>query len=231
MVTMKNRIWAMLALVVAITGLSSCLKNNTTPQKPYTTLVFFGGAPVAYAADILVNNTKAASNLKYTTAGGINVDPGSLKVDFKKEGGDSLLATTTGSYDTLGYYTHILYGQAPLEVYTIDERLPFSELSTEKSNIRFFNLSPDIGDVDLYINDTKISSNRTYRDFLGGIYDDFMPVDANTVTIRVKAAGADTEIAVKTDVQLAKGYPHTICLTGLSGETGDFKPNISVLNH
>lgn len=229
MVTMKNRIWAMLALVVAITGLASCLKNNTTPQKPYTTLVFFSGAPVTYAADILVNNTKAASNFAYSTGTGFNFDPGSMKIDFKK--GDSLLATTTGLYDTLGYYTHILHGQSPIDVYTINERLPFSELSTEKSNIRFFNLIPDIGQVDLYINDTKVSSNRTYLDFQGGIYDDFIPVDANTVTIRVKGAGVDTEIAVKTDVPLAKGYPHTICLTGLSGETGDLKPKLSVLNH
>lgn len=232
MVTKKNRIWAMLALVVAFAGLSSCLKNNTTPQKPYTTLWFIGGVPTTYAADIYINDAKAASNFGYAIAGGFTYEnPGSFRVDFKKAGGDSLLATTTGIYDTLDYHTHILYGQSPIDVYTIDEAYTFDELSTEKSNVRFFNLSPDLGPVDFYINDTKVSSSRQNMDFLGGVYDSFVPTDAGTVTVRAKAAGTDTEIAVKTDVQLGRGYPHTLFLVGLEGNTGDFKPKIAITNH
>lgn len=232
MVTKKNRIWAMLALVVAFAGLSSCLKNNTTPQKPYTSLVFISGVPTAYAADIYINNTKAGSNLEYSTSGGFRYETiGTLKLDFKKAGGDSLLATTTGVYDTLDYHTHILYGQSPIDVYTIDEAYTFDELSTEKSNVRFFNLSPDLDPVDFYINDTKVSSSRQNMDFLGGVYDSFVPTDAGTVTIRAKTAGTDTEIAVKTDVQLGRGFPHTIFLAGLKGNTGNFKPKIMLVNH
>lgn len=232
MVTKKNRIWAMLALVVAFAGLSSCLKNNTTPQKPYTTLAFISGVPTTYAADIYVNNAKEGANLGFAVYGGFTSETiGTLKLDFKKAGGDSLLATTTGVYDTLDYHTHILYGQSPIDVYTIDEAYTFDELSTEKSNVRFFNLSPDLGPVDFYINDTKVSSSRQNMDFLGGVYDSFVPTDANTVTIRAKAAGTDTEIAVKTDVSLVRGYPHTIFLAGLEGNTGDFKPKIMFMTH
>lgn len=231
MVTKKNRIWAMLALVVAITGLASCLKNDTTPPKPYTTLVFFSAAPVSYSTDIWVNGAKAASNLTYATGGGINADPGSLKIDFKRNSGDSLLATTTASYDTMGYYTHFLYGTSPLDVYTIDESQTFADISTTKSNVRFFHMSTDVGPVDFYINTNKVSSSRYYNDFQGGMYDEFMAVDPNTATITAKAAGTDSTIAVKNDVQLAQGYPHTIVLTGISANTGDFKPKITVLNH
>lgn len=231
MVTKKNRIWAMLALVVAITGLASCLKNESTPNKPYTTLVFFSAVPVSYATDIWINNTKAASNMTYATGGGFNADPGSLKVDLKRSSGDSLLATTTGSYDTMGYYTHFMYGVSPIDVYKIDEATTFSDLSTSKSNVRFFHMSTDVGPVDFFINSNKVSSSRQYRDFLSGMYDEFQPVDAGAVTITVKAAGKDSTIATKNDVTFAQGYPHTIVLTGLSAQTGDFKPKISVLNH
>lgn len=231
MVTMKNRIWAMLALVVAITGLSSCLKNNTTPQKPYTTVVFFSAVPFSYSADVYINNAKTISGMGYGNGTGFNIDPGNLKIDFKKNGGDSLLATTTNVYDTLGYHTHILYGSSPVDVYTIDESQTFSDISGDQANIRFFNLSTDIGPVDFFINTTKISSNRQFEDFLGGTYDDFQPVEANTVSLTVKAAGKDSTIAMKNDVQLARGYAHTIVLTGLSGNTGDLKPAITSLNH
>lgn len=231
MVTKKNRIWAMLALVVAITGLASCLKNESTPQKPYTTLVFFSAVPVSYATDIWINNTKAASNFTYATQGPLNVEPGSLKIDFKRNSGDSLLTSTTGFYDTLGYNTHFMYGLSPIEVYKINEAETFPDLSTTKSNIRFFHMSTDIGPVDFFINSNKINSSRQYRDFLSGMYDEFLPMDAGTVTITVKAAGKDSTIVTRNDVTLATGYPHSIILTGLSAHTGDFKPKISVLNH
>ena len=224
MVTMKNRFVALLAMVAVITGLSSCLKNNVTPEAPSTVIAFIQGSP-AFGMDIFFNDKKANSSaFAFGAWAADKFAPGNIKIDFKKTGADSLLTSVTANFDTLQYHTIVLYGNSPVKSYNIRE--DFSDISRDKANVRFFNLVDDTAPVDFYINTTKVSPNSYFEDFRAN--PDFQVTDPATVTLVVKdQAGA--ELASLPDVTLAAYNAYTISFMGVKGQTGDKKPVIKIL--
>ena len=164
MVTMKNRFVALLAMVAVITGLSSCLKNNTTPDPPSTVIDFIQGSP-AFSMDLFFNTKKANSApFAFGESVGDRFAPANITIDFKKAGQDSLLTSVNANFDTLQYHTIVLWGSSPVKSYKIRE--DFSTISREKANIRFLNLVDDTNQVDFFVNNAKFSSS-SYQDFLG----------------------------------------------------------------
>ncbi|WP_343306434.1 DUF4397 domain-containing protein [Chitinophaga niabensis] len=221
---MKNRFVALLAMVAVITGLSSCLKNNVTPEAPSTVIAFIQGSP-AFGMDIFFNTKKANTTpFAFGAWAADKFAPGNIKIDFTKTGSDSLLTSVTANFDTLQYHTILLWGTSPVESYNINE--DFSDISRDKANVRFFNFVDDANPVDFFINTTKVSSGRQYRDFLGNT--DFQTVDPATVTIVVKDQ-AGTELATLPDVTLSPYNAYSISFMGIKGQTGDKKPVIKIL--
>lgn len=221
MVTMKNRFVALLAMVAVITGLSSCLKNNTTPEAPSTLIAFIQGSPTTYGMDLFFN-TKKANTAAFTFGlwAADKFTPGNIKIDFTKSGSDSLLTSVTANFDTLQYNTILLYGNNPVESYRIRE--DFSTISREKANVRFFNFVEG-EQVDFFINTTKVSSGRTFEDFYGSTA--FQATDPSTVTITVKDQ-AGIELATLPNVLLNPSNAYSISFMGIKGNTGDRKPVI-----
>jgi hypothetical protein len=227
MVTMKNRFVALLAVVAVITGLSSCLKNNVTPQQPSTVIALINGATPSYGMDLYFNTKKANSTTFNYAAYGVNqFDPAVYTIDFKKAGGDSLLSSVNANFDTLQYHTILIYGLAPVRTYNIRE--DFSDISRDKANVRFLNMTEGNDPVDFFINTTKLSPNNYFQDFLGNT--DFQEIEAANVTITVKdAAGAELATLPNQSLQAFNAY--SIAFIGTKGTTGDRKPSIVVLRH
>lgn len=227
MVTMKNRFVALLAIVAVITGLSSCLKNNVTPQQPSTVIALINGATPSYGMDIYFNTKKANTTPFNFAAYGVNqFDPAVYTIDFKKTGGDSLLASVNANFDTMDYHTIVIYGSSPIRTYNISE--DFTGISQTKANIRFLNMVEGNDPVDFFINTTKVASNNYFQDFLGSR--EFQTVDPATVTITVKDA-AGTELATLPDNTLQAFNAYSIAFIGVKGNTGDRKPVIKILRH
>jgi hypothetical protein len=225
MVTMKNRFVALLAMIAVITGLSSCLKNNVTPEAPSTVIVFIQGSP-AFSMDLLFNSKKANSApFPFGESIGDRFAPANIKIDFTKAGSDSLLTSVTANFDTLEYHTVVLWGSSPVKSYNIRE--DFSTISREKANIRFFNLVDDTNPVDLFVNNTKFTGSY-YEDFQANT--EFQAVEANTVSFTVKDQ-AGTVLATLADKTLAPHYAYSIIYMGVKGQTGDKKPVIKILQH
>lgn len=233
MVTKKNHFLAAIALLLAITGLTSCLKNDTQPQKPYFYMAVINAAPVPYALDAYINNTKTGGNIVFNSGMLLTPEPGTINLSFKAYNKDSVVATEITPYDTLKYYTHLIYGNAPISMYVIDETNNFTnDLSANQAHVRFYNLSPNTGSVDVYINDTKVYSARTYEDFVyTDSFNQLSHLNTGTVKLTVKAAGTDTVIATKENVTLNNGIIYTMFLSGLSGSTDTLKPAINILSH
>jgi len=225
MVTMKNRFVALMAMVAVITGLSSCLKNNVTPEAPSTVIAFVQGSP-AFGMDIFFNSKKAnTSPFAFGAWAADKFAPANIKIDFTKTGTDSLLTSVTANFDTLQYHTILLWGTSPVRSYNIRE--DFSSISREKANVRFFNFVEDnTAPVDFFFNTTKVSAGRYFEDFLGNT--SFQAVDPSTVTIVVKDQ-AGTELATLPDVTLSPYNAYSISFMGIKGQTGDKKPVIKVL--
>lgn len=231
MVTKKSRLWTLAALTVAVTGFSSCLKNsNPEPQKPVTYVAFVNSLATTFGTDIFMDGTKiTGQDFAYGNAAGQLFNPKSYKFDFKKFGTDSLLAFTTAVFDTSKYNTLILYGTkgAGADVYRILET--WANPSTEKANVRFFNLVPNSVPVDLFVGSTKLFGGRVYEDFLTGQYDNWTTAELGTQVISVKTAGG-AEIAVDNSANLTnRGGFYNIYLQGVdTATTGTLKPRIKI---
>jgi hypothetical protein len=156
----------------------------------------------------------------YSTSYG-QAKPGSYTVDFKVAGTDSLLYEIPAMmYDTNAFYTLILYNTAPKSPAVAAARIADDYSSVTQTNnayYRFFNLSPDEANVDLYLGGTAEQTNRTPMDMLiNQTLDGFQPINPGTYNISVYKANTDTVLASLNPDELTPGTVYTIFLAGSS---------------
>lgn len=226
--TKKNRLWAAAALILTVTGFSACLKSDDVkPQRSRANILFinaFNGTSM----DVTDNGTKLNSQA-FKLGSLLLHQPyrGTYNFLFKKMGGDSTIASTDYiSYDSLAYYSIVVYGTQPARVRAL--RDDFTGATTDKINYRFFHLSPNTPAVDLYLNDTKIDSNVVYE---SGMRNTFTALTSSLYNPKlvVKLAGTTTVVAENSspNFSVQPGSVYTFLLTGLKDNTGDLKLTIN----
>lgn len=216
--------WSSIILVFTLVG-AGCIKSSPgLPVTPVCYVSLMNQAPYSSTADIYFNGTLVSAN------GGIapgqfssqygSVKPGVYTVDFKKTGTDSLLyELAAASYDTSNFYTLILYNTAPKSPTVQAARIldDFSSVMASTAYYRFFNLSPDMPNVDLYLSGTVAQLNRTPADNVTNpIYDEFQPLNPTVYNIQVKDANSDSVLATLNSTAMAAGSVYTIFLEGTS---------------
>ena len=221
----KNLVSTAVFLISLLVMGAGCSKTGSTlTTSPVTYLTFINEASYMAPITVLLNSTAA------TISGGVSagdyskkygtVAPGSYDVQFEIASSDSLVSEIpTAVYDTLNFYTLILYKTTPggpaSSVRIWDD---FSSISASQANYRFFNLSPDYPKVDLYLNSTKSQANRTIADNVSNtLYNSFQPVLDGDYSISVKVAGTDSTIATLSNVSLTTANAYTIFLGGNKG--------------
>ncbi len=234
MTTKKTRVWAIAALVTAVTGLSACLKtDNVTPQRDRAAVAIVNGILSSSDLDFYDNTTKV--NQSPLTIGfafiGYPIFAGVRTFSFKKVGATVDFAATTARYDSLNYYTLVAYGDSTApEMTTIKD--DFSAAKETAVNIRFFHLSPDAGPVDVYIDDVKVDSNRTYVG-QSGFRTAFNPLTKSVYTnnIKIKAAGTSTVLTENSspNASFSSGRVYTITLIGSKDFTDKKKLTVNSL--
>jgi len=211
------------ALVVGI--FASCMKTGTGSQNSnnvsFVTLMHM--APYSSSTEVYFNNDKKTSAI---TAGTFStnygqVTPGSYAVTFKVAGSDSILsAIPSDTYDSLGFYTLVLFNRADSSVGSMKINDDFSTLSLSNANYRFFNFCPDAPAVDLFLNTTAVQSGRQTADNeYGGSLNIFQAIASGSYSVTVKSAGKDSVIATQSSVTLQAGAAYTIFLSGKKGST------------
>jgi hypothetical protein len=231
----KNNVLLLVGASLFITMLlSGCLKS--TPNEPPKPMAYFSVmhlAPRAPSVEIYFNSEKASNPF---TSGSFTdryyeVDPGLFSLTFKKAGGDSVVASILPDrYDSLRYYTILLYNTPDTLVNAEAIYDDYSVLTSDKAYFRFFQMSPDIGDVDVFFNTDKVQSNRFYADNIFGSssYNEFYPITNGTYNIYVKKAGVDSVIA-QTSATLYNTNAYTIFLKGIPGGSGNNALGVGVL--
>jgi hypothetical protein len=97
----------------------------------------------------------------------------------------------------------------------------YSVLTSDKAFFRFFHVSPDVGDVDVYLNNTMVASSRSYADnTFTDYYNQFTGVAPDTYTVSVKAAGTDSLIGQSISVPMSVTGAYTLYLRGKKNGTG-----------
>ena len=229
--------WGVLVVLMAV-GLSSCIKNNNTPQTKMTYIYLMHMGPQLPGVELYFNNTKSSqSPFGFSSVSGQYgaTQPGVFEVKFKKGNSDSLIASLPAAlYDSLKPYTLIVYndeqgkGQA---MRIIDD---FSDIpaNTDKTWFRFLHMAPDAGEVDVFIGSDNIFSNRRLADNYAGTYEEFIPFTPGEYKITVKKAGTNIVLAETTsDVNMAKGYVKTFVFKGLTAGTGSQALAIATLSN
>lgn len=211
-------------LGVAMTAavFSGCLKagsntNNNSTNISFVTLMNM--APYSSSTEVYFNGDKKTPAIppgSYSTSYG-QVAPGIYDIKFKVASADSTLAAIPSNfYDSLGFYTLILYNphsnSAVNYIRVVDD---FTTLSMTGANYRFFNLCPDAPTVDLYLNTTVVQPGRSTGDNASGSYfNSFVPVTAGAYSLTVKKSGSDSVIATIPSVGFQQGNAYTIFLQG-----------------
>jgi hypothetical protein len=186
-----------------------------------TYLSVIHGAPYTGAATVYLNDTLI------TQSAGINtgsfspkygtIRPGTYAAKFKKAGTDSVLDQLTASrYDTLGFYTLLLYNSADKAAHVLKITDDYSGVGNLNAYYRFFNLAPDYPSVNVYFNGNLVQQARgqadnAYNNSLNG----FQGIQAGSYVITVKDAATDSVIVTSPAWNLVAGNPFTVWITGL----------------
>jgi len=217
-------------IVALVIGISSgCMKtgsgnNQTSNNVSFISLMHM--APYSSSTEVYFNGDKKTSAIAagtFSTSYG-QIPPGVYDIKFKVAGSDSVLSALSAStYDSLGFYTLILYnteGGAGLGSIKIDD--DFSNLSQSGANYRFFNFCPDAPVVDLYMNTTPVQQGRHVADNANSYYyNTFQAVTAGGYSLQAKKAGTDSVIATVSSVNLVAGAAYTIFLSGSTHNTSN----------
>ncbi|MBN9380068.1 MAG: DUF4397 domain-containing protein [Chitinophagaceae bacterium] len=176
-------------------------------------------APFAPSAEVYFNNSKSTSAIAagtFSTTYG-RITPGSYKVTFMTAGSttDTLSKILSDSYDSLRFYTLVLFNRADSSLGSMKINDDFSSLSLSSANYRFFNFCPDAPAVDLVLNTTVVQASRhTVDNEYGGYYNTFSTLTPGGYSVTVKKAGTDSVIASVSSVNLQAGAAYTIFLSG-----------------
>jgi len=206
--------------------LAGCMKTGSSNQNSnnvsFITLMHM--APFASSTEVYFNGDKKTSAIApgtFSTSYG-QVPPGSYSVKFMASGSttDTLAALPADDYDSLGFYTLILFNRADSSIGAMKIDDDFSSLSSSGANYRFFNFCPDAPSVDLFMNSTAAQSGRHTADNANSYYyNSFQPVTSGSYSLTVKKSGVDSVIATVSSVNLQAGGAYTIFLSGKKNST------------
>lgn len=222
---LAGRIFRVFGVVMIVGALSGCMKTGTSNQNSnnvsFVTLMHM--APFSSSTEVYFNGDKKTSAIAsgtFSTSYG-QVPPGIYDVKFKVAGSDSVLsAIPADTYDSLGFYTLVLFNRADSSIGSIKIDDDFSNLSQSSANYRFFNYCPDAPSVDLIMNSTTAQPGRhTADNEFSSYYNSFQPIAGGGYTLTAKKAGTDSVIASATSVNLVPGAAYTIFLAGKKNST------------
>lgn len=226
-------------ILVILADSAGCSKTGSSLTASSVTAVSYlsimNEAPYGSVVDIYLNGTLVSPSGgiapgQYSKEYG-SLKPGVYTVDFKKTGTDSLLyEIPASSFDITKFYSLILLNSAPGSATVQAAKVVdnFSALTAAGTYYRFFNLSPDVPAVDLYLNGSIAQLRRTPADNLDALmYDEFQPVNPAVYSLQVKVSATDSVLATQNAISLEAGSVYTIFLSGTDRSANNLK--ISVL--
>lgn len=231
------RRFAKVAVAVGITlSLSSCLKNNDSNYvaPPSAGLSIFHASPGTQPFNVAIGNTiinngynliefEYSKALQY-----VGVTPGSRNVSLLKKNTKDTIRTGTFNLSNDKYYSLFVVDAAPNPNFLFIEDVITTPLAG-KARVRFVNLSPDAGPLDLIANagtDTLLFSSTAYK--AASPFTDL----SGTKPYKFEIKSGGTSKATLENIEIKSGGTYTIWAKGLSTATNDsLKTSIKVNQH
>jgi hypothetical protein len=223
-----NRIAAILCLAIASTGLNSCTKDDSSvPEISGLTVV--NASPTLGTYNVYLNTTKVSTAaLPFTgTIPYFQITPGSNSVMFTTANSTTSLLTKVVTLEADKAYSLFLIDKAE----KLDGLLVSDDLgatATDKALVRFINLSPDAGTLDLV--QTGVSTLVTGQAYKG--YSPFSAVEAKTYSFDIEDKTTGTVLAKLENVVLTAGKMYTVVAAGMKTPlTNDQPLRINVITN
>jgi len=221
--------------VLIVTGFSSCEKSDD-PQSdfPINTLAYVSvvhASPRTGSIDIALDKNRL--NLNFFNY--------SDRVAYFNAytGSRTFYAYKKGSNDTLVAKNILLLPQKNYTIFIVDTMNKIDAVLVRDSSrapgadsvrIRFANMSPDAGNLDLYLkgNNTPIASNVPYK-----TASEFISLKAaNTVELEVRETGKGSVLEKTQTVNLVNGNYYTVWASGFQSSTAlESRPRVDVFWH
>jgi hypothetical protein len=221
-----------LLTALAITlGLSSCMKDDfeNTPIS-ISGLSLVQASPTTEKLDVYIDNTRASiddfvfgNKMDYLRA-----YSGDRTVTVTKKGLTTRLTSDVVKMVPDSAYTVFVVDKfEAIDLLTLRDDL--ATPAAGKAKIRFVNLSPDGGALNLAINGvaTDLVDNKAFKEFSA-----FLPVDAaESITFNVKNKANGAVEATISAVKIEAGKIYTIYAKGLKANADDTKFGAAIFTH
>lgn len=211
-----TRIAAALLLTASALTFSSCSKDEMETTS-ISGLMVVNASPSYGTYNVYINNivspvnTKGALPFMGTTAPYINITPGANILKFTTASNTESVYTETTNLDKDKAYSYYLINDRPnLSGLLVQDDLSLT--SAEKAFVRFINLSPDAGSLDLAISGGAVLVGDKAFKFAS----DFISADAKPYTLELKSKQSGAVLATIKDVTLTAGKMYTVVAGGFT---------------
>jgi len=216
----SNRFFALSIVFLSVLLLNSC-KKGTTEVAESTYLSIINAAPTSATYNVYLNDGKA--NAAALPLGGsinyLQLTPGNFSVKFTTASNIESLFTESVSLAVNTIYSYYLISDNnQLDGLLVTDAVG---AATDKSFVRFINLSPDAPALDVAVTDatTKLITNQSFKSASA-----FVSVDPSTYSFDIKETSTGTIKTKLTSAVLSAGVYYTIISRGVLNPTGAQEP-------
>lgn len=208
-------------LVVALFAivLSACFtgcSKNETEVPSISGLMIVNASPGAGTYNVYINDVSSSVNQKGalpfmgTIAPYFNITPGANKIKFTTSSSTASVFTETTNLENDKAYSYFLVNDVPnLSGLLVQDDLSLS--SAEKGFIRFVNLIPDAGALDLAVSGgTTLVGNKAFK-----TASEFISADPKNYELQLIDKSSGTIVATLKDVTITAGKMYTIVAGGM----------------
>ncbi len=213
-----------LVISLIILGICSVIyaQARTETTAPKARFAFFHSAPNTPAVDVVVEEKVLFSNISFNTKTNFElIDAGEYTISINQAGTSNIIlgpvrASLKQGRDHILFITGLVDGEPQLTAKLLVKK-------TRPAFFRFYNTSPDVGSVNVYIDNNLYFQNVEY-----GQPTKFEKIGFGNLEIVIKQG--DTTIVGPIRVNFEPGKAYTIVLVGLfTGKSGGTQLKIEII--
>ena len=208
--------------ILGLLFLTSCLDNDEEPVPVVTDVSYvsiYHGSPDTDGLDIVVGTTGQINALPFEYedySNYLNFYSGNRNLRFTDANNEvATVLDTILSFETGETYS-LFIADSLRSIEMIQVRDSFPSVSDGETMVRFAHLSPDAPPIDIYVDNTHIIGDRSFKDV-----SDFIPVGSERTTFEIKAAGTDEVLLTIPEVELRNEEYYTLVINGFVNPPGN----------
>lgn len=211
-----SRIAAALLLTAFVLSFHACSKNETNVPS-ISGLMVVNAAPNHGTYNVYINNisqpvnTKGALPFLGTTSQYFNITPGGNTLKFTTASSVESVYTETTNLEADKAYSYFLINDIPnLSALLLQDDLSLN--SAEKAFVRFINLSPDAGNLDLAVDSgSTLVADKGFK-----AASEFVSIDPKAYNLVIKSKSGGQILATMKGISLTAGKMYSIVAAGMS---------------